>query len=321
MTEPDYQRRPWVIDLLVVAVWTVAAAVVFVNEAGASLLTVIVGLPLLVFLPGYATVSVLFPAEPAPGPAEGRFSLGGKTTWTGRFAMAVAASPVVLAVVAFVLSGTIGIARAPAVGGIAASTLLLTVAAFVRRARLDPSHRAAPFRSLVPVFEGFFGKSELQRVTTVVALVVFLIAVASVGLAPADHVSHSEVALLSENETGDLVAADYETTYVAGEEAPHAVAIYNHENEETTYGVLTVIESVDADGTVTASERLDATTVTVPADERAVLERTIEPSVTGTDLRLRTFVYRGGMPENPRPGNADYTVRRWVAVTEAGDAG
>lgn len=320
MTDSTYQRRPWVVDLLLVAVWTGVAAVVFLGDGGSGWPAVVVGVPLLVFLPGYAAVSALFPAEPVADPDEGLFSVGGKTTWPGRFAMSIAASPALVAVVGFVLATTIGIARTPAVVGIVSLTVVLTAIALVRRARLDPRHRAAPTRSIVPVIGDFLGKSEFQRVVTVVALVVFLLAVVSVGLTPADHISHSEVALLSENETGDLVAAEYRTTYAAGAEAPHVVAVYNHEGQETTYGVVTVVESVDAEGTVTASQRLDATTVTVPPDDRAVLERTIAPSVTGTDLRLRTFVYRGGIPETPRPEAADYTVRRWIAVTGGADA-
>ncbi|MFW6003487.1 MAG: DUF1616 domain-containing protein [Halanaeroarchaeum sp.] len=304
----------WTTDLVGVVLWTVIAGIGFLALGDQNWMMAAIGLPLLVFLPGYALIAALFPAAPVEDPTEERFEYGGRTSWVGRLAMAVAASPVVVAAVGYLLSSTVGIGRVSAVIGICTVTLLGTIGAGVRRNRLASNRRAAPLDGTLPMIGGLFGTSDLGKLTTVLALVTFVVAVGYVGVTPADGESFSEVALLSENETGDLVANGYTTTYVAGEQEPHHVAIWNHEGEETTYGVVTVVESVDSNGTVTARQRLDETTVTVAEGDRAVLDRSIAPTMTGTDLRLHTLVYEGGLPDDPRPADASHSVHRWIVV-------
>ncbi|MFW5924165.1 MAG: DUF1616 domain-containing protein [archaeon] len=311
-------RRP--LDLLGVALWTVIAAITIVVVTDTGLLTTTLALPLLVFLPGYALVSVLFPAEPGIGIDDERHTPGGRTGWIGRLALAIAASPAIVAGVGYLLSATVGISRVPSAMGIGTVTLLLVGAALVRRNRLPAERRAAPMSDVGPVIGGLLGTTRVQQTVTVGSLLVFVIAVAFVGTAPADGESFTEVAMVTENETGDLVASGFETTYTPGEAAPHRVVIWNHEGVPTTYGVVTVIEAVDENGSVTARQQVDQTAVTVDDGDRIVLNRTIEPTMTGDRLRLQTSVYRGGIPDDPRPSTAAQTVHRWIAVEEGGDA-
>ncbi|UWG47978.1 Membrane associated protein with extracellular Ig-like domain, a component of a putative secretion system [Halanaeroarchaeum sp. HSR-CO] len=305
--------QPWTTDLVGVVLWTVIASFGFVALGDPSWVMAAVGLPLLVFLPGYALMAAIFPAAPSQEVVGERFD-GGRTSWVGRLAMAIAASPVIVAAVGYLLSLTVGIGRVPAVVGIGTVTVLGVLVAGVRRNRLAPNGRAAPLDGALPVVENLFGTSGLQKVTTAVALIAFVVAVAYVGVTPADGDAYSEVALLSENETGDLVATGYTSTYVAGQEEPHHIAVWNHEGNETTYGVVTVVQSVDSNGSVTAQQRLDETTVTVEDGKRAVVERSIAPTMTGSELRLHTAVYKGGLPDEPRPAEAPYSVHRWIVV-------
>lgn len=320
MSETEDGPGRWSSDLVGVGIWTLLASVAVFAVADAGPVSSALAFPLLVFLPGYALVSVLFPAKPVVDFGDERYSLGGRIGWVGRLAIAIAASPVLVAGVGFLLSSTVGISRVPTAIGVGTVTLLLVGLALVRRNRLPADQRVAPMAGFGTVVGGLLGANRLQQGLTIAALLVFVFAVGFVGMVPADGDSYTEAALLTENETGDLVATGFESTYAAGEDAPHRVAIWNHEGVSTTYGVVTVVESVDANGSVTARQQVDQTTATVDDGDRVVLNRTVSPSMTGEALRLRTYVYRGGIPDEPEPSGAAYSVHRWITVQEGDDA-
>lgn len=284
--------------------------------------------PLLFFLPGYAVVSALFPAEPPEG--EGGAVLSASVLrrpgveWAERLALSVAASVVVLVLLAVAIS-LVGASfgGAPLVTVVVVLTAVGLLAAGVRRARQAPADRAT-----VPVerwhdearaatVDADSGVDAALNVALALAVVV-AVATLAVGLAaPQDGEVYTEAALLTEAD-GDLVAGDYPTEMTAGEPSSFTLAVENHAGAATDYTAVMVLQRVRADGesvTVLEQRELGRESVAVAAGERATRQVSVTPELLGDDLRLRVLVYAGEPPADPSGASATEHLTLWVDVS------
>lgn len=298
-----------------------------------SVRTLLAG-PLLFFLPGYAVVASLFPAEPPDGERDGGVLSASVlrrpgVEWVERLALSVAVSVVVLVLVAVLLSlpGS-SFASAPLVTVVVAVTALATLAAGARRGRLAPADRATlPVdrwhdEARAATVDADSGVDAALNVALALAVVVAVAALA-VGLAaPQSGEAYTEAALLTESD-GELVAGGYPTDLTAGEPASVTLAVENHEGAATDYTAVVVLQRVQADGeSVTVLEQSEVTreSVSVEAGERATQEVSVTPELLGEDLRLRVLVYTGDPPANPTGASATEYLTLWVDVSPAGGA-
>lgn len=313
MSDSVLSRNGWLIDLLGAIALAVMTAGLLVGPGVDGAALWLIGVPFLIFLPGYAVVSAMFPEEP-PGAVEGPSdSPWSSPEWTTRLAVSFVLSGIVVAVVGVAL-GLVGELRlGPAVGGITAITLLGAEIGIIRRLLRPHDRRANPFggRSLGALSAG----TTAQNVTLVVAVLALVGAVAFVGATPTDGEAYTESYLLSEDEAGDLVADDYPTTFVAGEGHPLHLGIENNEHRDVTYEVDVVIQETDANGSVTAQQQVDEFVVDLQHGESLVVERTIAPTMTGDGLRLQFHIYKDGAADTP-----DHTLQLWVEVVDESDA-
>ncbi|WP_435079122.1 DUF1616 domain-containing protein [Halococcus sp. AFM35] len=321
-------------------------------------LRIVLGLVFVLFAPGYAFIAALFPergpsVEEAsttdsetgersianPDEAEQEAATDARTGLTERadprrdgsidgiervalsFGLSIAITPLIGLVLNFT---PFGIRLVPIVLSIGGFTLLASAVAALRRQELPTEERfRVPYRTWAGAAraELFAPETRLDAVLNVVLVVSLLLAVSSVGyavLVPKSGESFSEFYLLTENESGALVADDYPQNFTVGQSQPLVVGIGNHEHEQVEYSVVAELQRVSIQNnstTVRESRTLNRFSRTIPANESANWTHDVTPTMTGERLRLTYLLYRGSPPANPTVENAYRETHLWVNVS------
>lgn len=314
------------VGLVVVSV--LAAVLPGVRE---SPLRAVLGATFVLFAPGYAIIATLFPEA---GDSE---TSGNRSNWGFRFPPRDGVT--VLERVVF--SVGLSVAVVPLVGlalnfspwpieftsltlSIGGLTIGMAAAATVRRWRVSADQR---FR--VPYDEWVLAaRSEILEPTSRldaalnVALVASVLVAAGGGayavLGPQQGQSYTEFYLLGENESGSLVADDYPTTLEEGENATVIVGISNHEHRQIQYTVVSRLQRVQVEGnetTVTRSRRVGQFRPTVGINETVHRRHTVQPGMTGEQLRLQYLLYVDDPPADLSAANAYRAVHIWINAT------
>ena len=312
--------REYPVDLAVVSVAALLAYGVATWFQDGSVLRLFVTFPLALFLPGYALVSVLFPA----GDRSARKTTSASIETRPRgidiverlglsFAVSFAIVPALVIALTFTQWGL-------ATGSIAAALVVVTVVlaqlGAVRRLRTPKPERfiVSPAASV----------SRLRRDESAVATVSSALLVLAIGLAvgalligflaPLSTGGFSELALYSEDEDGDLVAGGIDDEIEAGESVPVTVSIENQEGEETDYTVV-VQEQVIEDGEVVERTELDELETTLEDGTTGTGELEITPTASeGETVRISVLMYEGDAPDEPTNDNADEDTFFWVTA-------
>jgi uncharacterized membrane protein len=305
-------------------------------------LRVVVGLPLVLFLPGYALVAALFPeASPEtggdgspsptvlyPGDVESA-DLDDRTTPRGitvveRVGLSFAASLLLAAAVGLLLNNTpLGLRLVPIVGSLAVVVVGLVAIAVRRRLALAAEtrfrvrwrDRLAGFRSEVFLPEGRIDAK--LNVTLAISLIVAASAVGYAVAVPTEGQSYTELYLLSESD-GELVADGYPTEFTAGEPRPLVVGVGNREHEPVTYTVVVEAHRVsleDGSTRVLETEPLDRFQQRLSTNETWHHRHSVAPTMVGDRVRLTYLLYRGSPPSEPTVDNAYRKLHLWVNVT------
>lgn len=323
-----------------------AVALLVVLTVGAALLPVVretplrigLGLPFVLFAPGYALVAALFPdAGASPGDDESRRANGpaGSTREGGidgleRVALSFGASIAVSPLVGVVLNFTPwGIRPVPTLVSLGGVTLVAASVGAQRRAALDPEDRfRVPYERWVAEAraELFEPETRTDAALNVLLAASVLLAVGTVGyvaVTPSPGEGFSEFSLLTERDDGTLVADDYPTEFVVGEPGSLVVGVENREGEPASYTVVSEIQRVRVENNSTAvlkSEPLLRFSPTVGANETWRRQHEVAPTMTGDRLRLTYLLYRGDPPSDPTTANAYRSLHLWVNVTQGTEA-
>ena len=297
--------------LVVLVVWNVDSVLVRTPFAA----------PLLLFAPGYVVVSFVLPRR---RDGDERVSSGRPARRVGtieRFSLAVGLSFAVLPFLGLVIA---------TVGSFSPDTVVVAVAGFVftvgslaavRRQRVPPTER---YR--LGVMDGLDrtrsaltpGDSPLLAAVNLALLISVVLALATGGfalLAPQDGEQFTDLRLLTENDSGELVAADYPDSIAPGENESITVSIENRENQEMNYTLFVQQQRVE-DGSVVERDTITVEQYTVGDGERIVDEVTIEPSGSG-ELRFAFLLYEdGSVPELQTTENAYRSGHLWIDVGE-----
>lgn len=294
----------------------VAYSVVLILVSGVDLSTparFVLLSPGLLFLPGFALTTVLFPGQPLRQES-GRqgmsfFSTSDRSvvnnsTTTGeapqigiveRSALSVGLSVGLLPFFALVFDLVLGRVVGPIIVATAVFSAGMMVIGAVRRSNVAEDHRfQIPIWRWVDDAEAAVSDRSLGVAVVNVALAVsIVIALAAVGVAfalPNQGATFTEFAIGSEQD-GEFVTDDYPDDLAAGETAEPAVLIENHERESIEYHVVARFERVQDDA-VTETEEAGRFTVTVEPGETAIESYEITRSMTGENVRLRFLLYR-----------------------------
>jgi uncharacterized membrane protein len=307
--------------------------VVFLPVISETPLRVIFGLPFVLFVPGYTLVAALFPeagdppspnaeSEEANSTRDQEGSIDGLERVALSFGLSIAITPLIGLVLNFT---PWGIRLSPIMIAVSGVALVLTSVAASRRWALDPADRfRVPYKEWYDTAYGelFQPESSTDAILNVILVVSVLLAVGSVGYAvavPKQGESFTEFYLLTENETGALVADDYPTEFTAGESQELVVGIGNHEHETVNYTVVVEIQRVEIINNETQignTTELRRFSPTVSDNSTWRQQHTVAPEMTGDRLRLQYLLYRG-TPPTPLNRSASYReLHLWVNVTQ-----
>ena len=303
-------------DLLMCELWLAGAILSiylpFLNE---SFLRVIFGIPLVLFIPGYALIAALFPAARDIDGIE-------------RVALSFGLSIAIVPLTGLALNYTPwGIRLDPIVICLSILTILLCLAAQYRRARLPEEERfAVPFKEMLQSAREEFGSkpgtSRTDRILSVILLIAIIAAVATtvyVIVVPKEGEKFTEFFILGEKQK----AADYPTSLVTGRNSSLYIGIGNHEYRTVNYTVETYFTNMSFDDQTNTSSLesmnlLDRFTVSVPDNETVTRPYSFTPA-TKTFNRIDFLLFNESVPDSGVTGleriNRSYRdLHLWVTV-------
>lgn len=327
----------WFADLLLVVFLVGLAAVGVTKTEG--VVRVVLSMPLVIVLPGYALTAALFPAahedssevEPFDDGEEGlrspvpkRYQIDGAE----RLVLSTVLSVAVVPAVTFVLNFTAyGIALRPILAGISGVTGFLVLVAFLRRWRLPSERRFVGSPGILrrwtallwPRRNPLASDRRKDKAVNVALVVSVFLVVASAGYAvaaPPEGDQFTEFYLDTENVTGDTQSM-YQSQFAPGESQELPLFVTNQEGEQAEYTLVIVLQDVQRDGdggTVRAESELARTAFGVKNGETKRLTPSVTPERTGRNLRLQFLLYRGDAPADASAESAYRVLRQWVTV-------
>jgi uncharacterized membrane protein len=320
-------------DLMIVLLSVAATGItVFTPVLRSSPLRVILGVPFVLFIPGYALIAVLFPeAPPQNHPTTGVDAdeatgiISDRIDGIERLTLSFATSIALIIFCGLFLEispwefGTVTLFVS-----VAGFVLVATVVAIKRRRELSAENRYT-----VPI--GHWYRTVRHRLgnpptrvdfgLNILLVVGVVLTVVTVGFGvgePTDEGSFTEMYLLTETATGDLVARDYPTEFTSGQQKQVVIGLDNHEHETTSYTTVIKLQEVaDDETTVVRENELDRFTITLAHNQSDTIPHSVEPDLSGPRLRLAYLLYRGEPPAEPTTENAYRETHLWINVTAA----
>lgn len=308
----------WLLDLAAVALLALLAGVAMVSFDG--LLRTALVLPLILFVPGYAFLSALFPEESSL--SQSRRS---RRPWSAaeqanrentdesfllgnieRIGLSVALSLALVSLIVFGLNFTVGFDARRIGLMLLVFTGSMIIFAVARRIVLPPEERyTIELSSSIPMGTTFMGMFALS----------LLVLAASVGgfvvMSPASTPG-TEFFVVAENENGSTTMNASDDAIVNGE--PATFIVNNSEGSTQSYSIIAVSQTVE-DGEVTGSETAESYNPTVKDGGTKRME--FEPPEEGD--RLMIYFYKGSAPDDPSRKTANRTLRYYLSSGDDGD--
>lgn len=329
-------------DLIVVtAVTLITVLIVFFPPLDGTIFRFGFGLVFLLFVPGYALVSALFPDAPSEGPSTrsdahgfdilpGRLSSASGIDAVDRLGLGFATSVATVPLIGIALSFTPwGLRLTSTVVAVAGITLTAIAVGRYRREQLPEDRRfGLPYQAWIASGRArmFGADSRIDLLLTIVLAVSVLLAFGSVAFAvasPPDGEQYTEFYLLTEDSSGELVADSYPTDLDAGESEPIIVGIENNEQRSVEYTVVVEVQEVEIldDNTVRVVDRehVDTLETTLDDNENWHTEHDLSATMSGTDLRVSYLLYTDAPPAVPSTETADQSLHLWVDIDEPTD--
>ncbi len=221
-------NKKYFLDIILVAILTLLTAL-FVMEPTLNKIVVrtVLGLLLVLFLPGYALIASLFPKKDDLDTIE-RLALS--------FGLSIAITPLI----GLVLNYTPwGIRLDPILVSLTGVTLLLSALAYYRRKRTPTEDRfSVDFTGFLHnLQDGFQSESRTGKILSLILVLSIILAVATTAyiiVIPKEGESFTEFYILG---PGGM-ASDYPTNLTSGQEGNVIIGIVNHENKNTTYHLI-----------------------------------------------------------------------------------
>lgn len=284
-------------DLLLVAGLVILMDIfVLIPVLSGSIIRTALGLPLILFLPGYALIAMFFPEKSGLEGME-------------RIALSVAMSVSVVPLIGLALSYTPwGIKEIPLIISVSIFTLIVLATACVKRNYLPADRKfEVSFRALVlTLLSGIMGEpeSKTEKNLRIILALSFLILIgtgAYVILVPQDREQFTEFYILGTNET----ANDYKTDYIQGESGTYFIGITNNEYRTMDYTMEVKLENKS----LPLPENLQH--IRLAHNKTLVEPLEITPSVEGENMKLEFLLF------NETEKNIPYKdLRLWINIGE-----
>jgi uncharacterized membrane protein len=317
----------WLLDLIFVALLSILAGVAMFMLSGP--LRVALVLPAILFVPGYAFLSMLFPEGSRLSRSRDNRRSWGKQDHTEqggqsndssllgnveRLALSIALSLALVSLIVFGLNFTVGFDVRRIATMLFGFTGAMIIFAIARRVVLPPEERY--------VIE--FSLDEFSMDTTFVGMfaVSLLVLTASVGFFAVQSPMSQPVTgftVVGQNEsTGNMTIEAADGAIVNGE--PVTIRIHNQEGEKTSYTGVVALETVE-NGNVTNREVVDQFSATLDAGELKRIKEYEKAPSDGGD-RVVFYLYKGEAPEDPEDlsrKKARATARFYLSTNEQGN--
>ena len=246
-------------------------------------LRIILGLPFLLFFPGYSLILVLFPKKDQIGGIE-------------RFALSFGLSIAVVPLIGLILNYTpLGITLESTLYSITGFIFIASIIASLRLARLDESDRfSLKFQSIRLGWTG----NKWDKALSVVLVISILAAITVLGYViatPKVGEKFTEFYVLGPG--GE--ASGYPEEISIGEEVAVILGIVNREQEKTSYLVEIIINGISY------SEKGP---LNLENDEKWESQVSFQSDKLGNDQKVEFLLYRGGQSEVYR------TLHLWIDV-------
>ncbi|WP_247004834.1 DUF1616 domain-containing protein [Halosolutus gelatinilyticus] len=311
--------RRYPFDLALTSLAAAAAYLVVTSYPQGSALRLGLALPLILFLPGYALVSLLFPAADRSARASAATVAERRPRGIDlaeRLALSLALSIAIVPVLAMGLAVTEwGLATESVAAGLAFGTVGLAQVGVVRRLRTPEAQRfsVAPLDRLRSS-EG--GTVTLSGIVLAIAIGAAVSALLVAILLPASAGGFTELALYTENDEGELVAGDFPDEIAPGEPIPMTVSIENQEGTDEEYTVVVQQQRFE-NGDVVDRTALETADASVADGATGRGEWTVTPTANaGETVRISVLLYDGEPPAEPTNENAAEDTYFWVTVSD-----
>ncbi len=281
-------------DLWLIAILTILLIVVIIFFPS-NIARIILGLPLILFFPGYTLIAALFPR---------RESLGGVERVALSFGLSIAVVPLI----GLILNYTPwGIRLYPILISLSSFILIMSGVAWHRRRGLVPEerfsveihpHLASPFKG-----EGVVDKA--LSVVLVLAIIGVIGTLGYVVATPKVGEKFTEFYILGL----EGKAEDYPETLKVGEEGKVILGIVNHEHEQVSYRIGVRIDGEKAKLRI-GDEGRDMIEVDLSHEEKWEGEVGFVPREIGKKQKVEFVLYKEGKPYFKAPPHL------WVDVEE-----
>lgn len=277
-------------DLWLIGILTILLVVV-IAFFPTTTARIILGLPFLLFFPGYTLIAALFPKKG---------SLGGVERVALSFGLSIAVVPLIGLVLNFT---PWGIRLDPILISLAVFIIATSGVAWYRREKLAPEERfRVPFNFRLPSWQG-------QSMPDKVLSVVIAVAIGTLGYVvatPRVGERFTEFYILGP----EGKAANYTTELKMGEEGRMILGIVNHERERASYKVEVWIDGEKAKLRIEGEDR-DEISVELENEEEWREEVGFVPQKAGEKQKVEFVLYKEGEPYFEEP------LCLWVDVEEA----
>jgi uncharacterized membrane protein len=287
-------------DLMLVA-GLVLLTDIFVLTPGlnGSFIRVVLGIPMVLFLPGYALVAALFPGKE-------------DLDWIERVALSFGLSIAAVPMIGLGLNYTSwGIRLLPIIVSLSVFTLLMCGAAYYRRRKLPGEEvLAMSFRAVVFDLKDEILKKPETKVEKILMVLMVLSILASVGtlayaaVAPKEGKHFTEFYILG---PGGM-ASNYPTEYVLGENGTVIVGVVNHEYRTVNYAMDVRLEN----GSLDLPENMKY--INLAHNETWEEPLKITPPFEGTEMKLEFLLFNESEKEVPHR-----ELHLWINVSEKAD--
>ncbi|AXV38896.1 DUF1616 domain-containing protein [Methanobacterium sp. BAmetb5] len=285
---PTFKPRNHYLDIIIVAAITLlTVAFVLIPPLNKTFIRTILGVLLVLFIPGYSLIAALFPKW---GDLDGieRAALS--------FGLSIAVTPLI----GLALNYTPwGIRLDPILVSLTIFTLAMATIAFLRRRRLpDEEKFFVPFGQFTRnIRESFKGESRTERILSIILIVSIVLAIATTAyviVKPKEGEKFTEFYILGP----DGKASNYPTNLTTGQNGSLIMGVVNHEYTTTDYLLVIKVNN----------NTLKNQTLTLSSGEKVEIPYNFTAGTTG-QKKMEFLLYK--LPDN---ATAYRSLHLWLNV-------
>ncbi len=285
---PTFKPRNHYLDIIIVAAITLlTVAFVLIPPLNKTFIRTILGVLLVLFIPGYSLIAALFPKW---GDLDGieRAALS--------FGLSIAVTPLI----GLALNYTPwGIRLDPILVSLTIFTLAMATIAFLRRRRLpDEEKFFVPFGQFTRnIRESFKGESRTERILSIILIVSIVLAIATTAyviVKPKEGEKFTEFYILGP----DGKASNYPTNLTTGQNGSLIMGVVNHEYTTTDYLLVIKVNN----------NTLKNQTLTLSSGEKVEIPYNFTAGTTG-QKKMEFLLYK--LPDN---STAYRSLHLWLNV-------